>query len=151
MSTINTRVDCSPDRDFWVIAREVKRDLSRDLAGYRKFSWALHMHAALSGLSPADRRGALALLSAQRPGYDLAVTNLGRLDFPTQSGGLRFDALYGPLVNGFPFERTVSVLTFDGVMHFAFAFRAFVLDQATAEQLRARAMEILSQAHGCLD
>ena len=146
MSNHTTRVGCGSERDFWEIAREIKRSLVHGLAGDRKFYWLLRTHAALRGLSAADRRGALALLSSQRPGYDLAISNLGRLDFPTQSGPLHFEALYGPLVNGFPFERTVSLLTFGGVMHFAFAFRDFVLDRPTARRIQARAMEILEQA-----
>jgi NRPS condensation-like uncharacterized protein len=131
MSTVTTRVSCNAARDFWEIAREIKRHQVNSLSGDRKFHWPLRTHAALGGLSAEDRRGALEMLSAQRPNYDLAVTNLGRLDFPTQSGSLHFEALYGPLVNGFPFERTVSLLTFGSVMHFAFAFRDFVLEQTT--------------------
>lgn len=146
MSTLTTRVECAPGIPFWQVARQVKAGLVNALAGDRKYHWVLRTHAALSGLSPADRRGALALLSAGRPEYDLAITNLGRLDFPERVGDLKIEALYGPLVNGFPFERTVSMLTFGGVMHFAFAWREFVMSRAAAERIKARALEILHAA-----
>jgi hypothetical protein len=117
----------------------VKHELHAD----RVHLWLLRTTAAARALSPSDRRGVFDVLSARSPGYDLAITNLGRLDFPTHFGPLQVVELNGPLVNGFPWERTVSVLTFGGVLSYSFAYRDFVMDRATAEKIRNAAMHIL--------
>jgi hypothetical protein len=146
MGMSSTSVDCHPGRDFWVTARALNLGLKRQTGEKRAFDWVLRTHALLSGLTHAQRREVLGVLSAQKPDYDLAVTNLGRLDWPAQCGQRSIEAVYGPLVNGFPFEKTVCALTFDGCLSYAFLFRDFVLEPAQGECLHRLAIENLLQS-----
>ncbi len=149
MSNVVTEANCAPERDLWDIARDIKRELNRGSTDGRIFLWLLGMQSMVSVLSDADMLSALAEFTNQPVGYDFSITNLGRLDFPVRYGPLRLEAMYGPAVNTSEQERTVGITTFGGRMYFTFAFRDFVLDPVSAEQLKARAMARLGEATGC--
>jgi len=148
MSSVVTAVNCAPERNFWDIARDIKRELNRGSTDGKIFLWLLGMQSMVSALSDADLSSALDEFAGQPIGYDFSITNLGRLDFPVRYGPLRLEAMYGPTVNTSEQERTVGVTTVGGRMFFTLAFRDFVLDPVTAEQLKARAMARLGEAAG---
>jgi NRPS condensation-like uncharacterized protein len=148
MSNVVTAANCAPERDLWDVARDIKRELNRGSTDGRIFLWLLGMQSMVSALSDADMLSALDEFASQPIGYDFSITNLGRLDFPVRYGPLRLEAMYGPAVNTSEQERTVGVTTIGGRMFFTLAFRDFVLDPATAEQLKARAMAWLGEAAG---
>jgi hypothetical protein len=148
MSNVVTAVNCAPERDLWDIARDIKRELNRGSTDEKIFLWLLGMQSMVSAFSDADMLSLLAEFASQPIGYDFSITNLGRLDFPVRYGPLRLEAMYGPAVNTSEQERTVGVTTVGGRMFFTLAFRDFVLDPATAEQLKTRAMAWLGEAAG---
>ncbi len=148
MSNVVTAANCAPERDLWDIARDIKRELTRGSTDEKIFLWLLNMQSMVSAFSDADMLSVLDEFASQPIGYDFSITNLGRLDFPVRYGPLRLEAMYGPAVNTSEQERTVGVTTVGGRMAFTLAFRDFVLDPVTAEQLKAQAMARLGEAAG---
>ena len=80
--------------------------------------------------------------------YDLSITNLGRLVFPTQSGPLHLDALYGPSLGGNPEDIVLGVNTIGEKMHFTLSFTSLKLNASQAQQIRETAMSWLERATG---
>ena len=78
--------------------------------------------------------------------YDLSITNLGRLDFPTQVGLLQLDALYGPSLGGNPQDIVLGVITVGGKMHFTLSFTDLKLNSVQAGQIKEKAMHWLQEA-----
>ncbi len=148
MSNVVTGANCAPERNLWDIARDIKQELTRGSADEKIYLWLLSMQAMTSRFSNADLTSLLDDFASQPIRYDFSITNLGRLDFPVRYGLLRLEALYGPAVNTSEQERTVGVTTVGGRLFFTLAFRDFVLDPATAELLKARAMARLGEAVG---
>ena len=116
ITPVVTSVRLAADSDPWDLAREIRHRLSRDTTGERLLRRVLRMstifgeaHRAAAAGEPGDGPPPL------RPAdYDLSVTNLGR--FPLQPPGAPFlvEAMYGPMVNVVPGERTIGVCTCAG-------------------------------------
>jgi hypothetical protein len=76
--------------------------------------------------------------------YDISVTNLGRLDIPTQYGPLRLEALYGPALSvAGERHHVLGVTTIGGRLAFTLAFRG-----PSLEHTRRQAMQRLGAAVG---
>jgi hypothetical protein len=83
----------------------------------------------------------------QQYGYDLLVTNLGRVEIEQQLGTLQIAALYGPAVMaGVADERVVGVATLGDRLSLTAAFTATSISATTATQTLDEALVLLSDA-----
>lgn len=143
MSTAETRLRCMPGRDFWEMAREFHARLRQDAADENAFMMPL-----MFGAFSKDEIMEVAKAFFSRPvKYDFSITNLGRLDFPTEIGSLQVEAFYN-LVNSSEHERTVGVNTFGGRMTFILIFRESKMTPQAGGQLMADALQQLAEASG---
>lgn len=140
MTTVNTSVDCSPERNFWQVAREFKEKLNCAISGRKLLQDALLFQRFISQF-----RGQVLQVfqDVNIVNYDFSITNLGKLDFPTpKNGSLEVNAFYN-LVNTSDGEMTVSVNSLGGKLNFALLYRRAKMDSAQAEQLMERVVELL--------
>jgi NRPS condensation-like uncharacterized protein len=143
MSTVETRLRCTPGRDFWEMAREFHARFKQDAADENAFMMPL-----MFGAFSKDEIMAAAKAFFSRPvNYDFSITNLGRLNFPTEFGNLQVEAFYN-LVNSSEHERTVGVNTVGGRMTFILIFREAKMTPQAGEQLMADALQQLAEASG---
>lgn len=143
MSTVETRLRCTPGRDFWEMAREFHARFRQDAADENAFMMPL-----MFGAFSKDEIMEVAKAFFSRPvKYDFSITNLGRLNFPTEVGPLQVEAFYN-LVNSSEHERTVGVNTFGGRMTFILIFRESKMTPQAGGQLMADALQQLAEASG---
>jgi hypothetical protein len=72
------------------------------------------------------------------------VSNLGRLDIPTQFNGLDLAWISPPAVYAGNAEKAVEVLTIAGRMRFTLIYGAINITDETVEHLRVAATKILT-------
>lgn len=145
VNLVEVEVDCPPERDFWEVAREVKEAITRradDRYVFRSLVEANVMMDKLGSVIPPE----FVARSVTTVSYDLSITNLGRLDFPAQSGELQLEALYGPALGGNPDDIVLGVITVGDKMHFTLSFTEIKLSVSQAEQIREKAMRYLEDA-----
>ncbi len=141
-------VDCRPARDFWEIARDVKRQFAREVTDEALFRYVANVNAVVKAIA---KDLSLAIIEDSWPpsvDYDLSITNLGRLDFPRQYGPLQLEAMYGPSVSGIPQENVLGVTTVGRRMFFTFVVTDMGLGIPKAERIKERAMQHLAEAVG---
>ena len=77
---------------------------------------------------------------------DLAITNLGRLDFPKTYGGLELDRLIMQPGGAFPLvhvEMVIVAVTCSGKLSLVIEYAEQAVDTQTMEKIKNRAMEFL--------
>jgi hypothetical protein len=120
--------DCTPGRDLWDVARDAAEALSR-MRDEDLFA-TIQVQISLFG-SARNRPWGI--------GYDLSISNLGRIDIPAEYGDLRLEAIYGSIFpSASPEHRVLGVSTFGGQLRATFSTR----DRASAA-LMARGVELL--------
>jgi hypothetical protein len=137
--------DCSPGRSFWDIARDLMVTLKHTASDQNLFAPHLAMRDLLKLV---DDERTLENTIDHDVAYDLAVTNLGVLDFPQKYGTLELAELYGPTVNGYSSEKILGVATLGGKMFLNFIVAERVMARAEVEYLTSTAMQILRDAIG---
>ncbi|MBN1920858.1 MAG: hypothetical protein JW892_06415 [Anaerolineae bacterium] len=147
VNLVELSVDCAPQRDFWAVAREIKQSLARCAEDRHVF------RSLIEGNVMMDRLGAVVApefvaQSFLTVAYDLSITNLGRLNLPTQAGALQLDAVYGPSLGGNPEDIVLGVSTVGGRMAFSLAFTQLKLSRSQAEWIKERALQHLETAIG---
>jgi len=147
MSTVETRLNCKPGRDFWEMAREFQAQLKQDATDEKLFMMPLMFGEFARNFSKAEMAEVARIFFQRQVTYDFSMTNLGRLDFPSQVGPLQIESFHN-LVNSSELERTVGVNTFDGRMTFIFIFRESKMTPDEGEQLMAQAVRQLREASG---
>jgi hypothetical protein len=140
LATVETRVDCAPERDFWDVAREFKQKLTRDSRDEVLFFMPLMFSKIFTQIPAGDREMVMPMLFGGPVKYDFSITNLGRIVLPERSGDLQVEAFYGPLVNSSPYERTVGVSTLGGQMSIVFLFRRSMMESDRGRELMERAV-----------
>jgi hypothetical protein len=99
---------------FWDVARRATTDLAgvRTLDGAVAFTNTLYQ-AVLNGLDVQTA----GQIMASKFAYEICLTNLGNLRYETSFGGLKLDAIWGPVVfAGFEGAQTIGVTTTDGTL-----------------------------------
>lgn len=139
-------VDCSPQREFWAVAREIRQTLACRAENRHIF------RSLIEGNIMMDRLGAVVApefvaQSFLTVAYDLSITNLGRLNLPTQAGGLQLDAVYGPALGGNPDDIVLGVATVGGKMTFSLAFTELKMSRSQAEWIKEQALQHLETAN----
>ena len=142
MSNFVNTVDCSPSRNFWDIARDLKQQMAADIASGEMYNW-LAQTLQMVTLPPNLTAFVMNVFFTQPPGYDFSLTNLGRLNL---SHAENVNAVYGPLVNGGEQEFTVGVSTHSNHLTMSFAYRDFVLSKEKAEKMADLAVALLGEA-----
>ncbi|MGZ4384415.1 MAG: phthiocerol/phthiodiolone dimycocerosyl transferase family protein [Gaiellaceae bacterium] len=135
LSGTESRVDCAPERPFWEVARDLAAQLVRGRSDQRLFFGPLVLRALLPRLRSREIRQALLRFILGPVDYDFSITNLGRLDLPTEYGSIRLGSVRGPLVNASPLERTVGICTLDGRMSMTLLFRESLLSPEAGREL----------------
>jgi NRPS condensation-like uncharacterized protein len=148
MSTVETRVDCAPGRDFWQTARQLKQDLNEGTTDEKAFMMPMLFGAVFTRLSQAQIGDAVEYFFGRPVKYDFSITNIGRLVIPLQNGPLQVEAFYGPLVNSSEYERTVGVNTLGDQMNFSYIFRESIMAPQQGQLLIEQAIEQLAKAVG---
>lgn len=134
--------DCSPKRDFWEVAREIKQAIIRRTNDKYIFRSLIEANVIMDKLA-AVITPEFVSRSFMTVSYDLSITNLGRLNFPTQYGPLHLEALYGPSLGGNPDDIVLGVITIGEKMHFTLVFTDIKLSVSQAEQIKEKAMSCL--------
>jgi NRPS condensation-like uncharacterized protein len=147
MSTLETRLHCKPGRDFWEMAGEFQARLKQDATDEKLFRMPLMFGAFARSFSKAEMGEVARIFFQRQVTYDFSITNLGRLDFPSQVGPLQIESFHN-LVNSSELERTVGVNTFDGRMTFIFIFRESRMTPQEGEQLMTDALRQLAEVSG---
>ena len=145
VNLLEFEVNCSPQREFWEVAREVKEAITRragDKYAFRSLIEANVMMDKLGSVIPPE----FVARSVMTASYDLSITNLGRLDIPTQYGMLHLDGLYGPSLGGNPDNIVLGVITIEGKMHFTLSFADIKISVSEAEKIKEKAMNSLEGA-----
>lgn len=78
-----------------------------------------------------------------------AITNLGRLDFPTQYGSIELDRLMMKPGGGFPLASVnlvVGAVTCAGKLSVSIAYAEETIDTATVLKIKQHAMQLLLSA-----
>lgn len=140
-------VDCSPERDFWEVAREIKQYFKLQSADKPVFSSILELMVLTDDLAGVITPKFVAEILAEVE-YDLSISNLGRLEIPAQYGSLQMEAVYGPTLGTNPQEVVLGVSTVDDKMHFTMSFTDMTLTLLQAEQIKDSAMRWLAKATG---
>lgn len=145
VNLVECEIDCSPQREFWEVAREVKEAIIRqaeDKHAFRSLIEANVMMDTIGSVVPPE----FVAQSVMAVSYDLSITNLGRLDIPTQYGNIHLEGLYGPSLGGNPDDIVLGVITIADKMHFTLSFTDIKLSVSQAEEIKQKAMSTLENA-----
>lgn len=132
---------------FWECARAVKTDMTHRInrlgAGLNKYLVGLEtLHDKYDRLV-GDTEGAPAV-------RHLTVSNMGRLDLPTQYRTFTLETVYSPMVMVSPTPaNTVVLSSFAGQLEFAIISDTQSLPPAQATAIQQRAMAILGRMARC--
>ena len=151
----------SSKKSFWEMARIFQKKIKGTIK--RKdllFKSALKIHAIPPSLIDsfffqkyAILNDKLASLVLKASGLDkiifgYIISNLGRVDIPSEYGSLKLDTIYGPFIYSDPAEKYLSIVTLAGKMNFCFTFKESVTSRPIIENLRDTAMIYLGKAVG---
>ena len=78
-----------------------------------------------------------------------AITNLGRMDFPTTYGALELDRLIMQPGGAFPLvhvDMVIGVVTCAGKLSLVVEYAEEAVDTATMKEIKSKAMELLLKA-----
>lgn len=128
--------------NLWEIAQTVREQLQSKLSPALLFS-DVRDREMLLATRPSPERIHQGFL--QENGYDVMVTNLGKLDFDRHFGRLQLQAIYGPSVMvGMEKEIVVGVATHGEQMTFTLTYQSSEISDTEARQLQDLATEFLS-------
>jgi len=131
ISLVYTRLDCTPGRDRWEIARQASQSLA-NVTEEQLFSIPIVM------MQVADHPLTMPVVNFD---YDLSISNLGRVNIPARYGNLTLESIYAPTMNvDSPVHRILGVTTFDGIMRCTYTSR-----DPRAPDLTRRSLEILAE------
>jgi hypothetical protein len=141
---IHAQVECSPGRDLWEIAQDIQTKTQAQMTDHNLFGPMVGL-SQVFGSMPYSQ-ALQVILGDQSVQYDVAVTNLGRLEIPTAYGDLSLEALVGPLVLALKGETILGVNTLNSQMRFAWVGRSRTLDPQIASRIQHQATRYLEQA-----
>lgn len=146
-SGVRTYLDCTPGRDFWDMARDVKSSLLNTTSDENVFKPIYEFHEMIKSFALSDATFDFTE-APPRAEYDFSITNLGRLDFPVTYGALTLQAIYGPVLNSVIDETIVGVATVGGKLTFSLVSRPSMMSRSTAENIRDRVNHTLADVIG---
>ncbi len=144
-SGVLTDLDCTRNRGFWEMAREVKASMEAESTNEKLF-YTMHLFRQMIRRAQAGEK--TPFMDGHVADYDISITNLGRLNFPADYGALHLDAIYGPAVNPIGREKILGVATVSGRLTFTYVAPCRLMDRPTAEAFKSAAMQELADATG---
>jgi len=156
-SSLTAELKHEPGASFWDGARRIHGAILRALESADLFRMltaeALHptlldsLYFAKYGLITS--RMSSRLLSKMRwrgTSYGFSITNVGRVDIPTQYGSRTIESVYGPFVYSDVNEKVVGVTTVGGRMTFSLVCNAEAVGADVAMSIRDSTMARLEEA-----
>jgi hypothetical protein len=150
LTNLAVTVDCSPEHGFWEIARAARQELTRLATPERLLRGPLLLRT-LREMAASDRLIGPTASRDGRVNYDLSISNLGNLTFPTGFGGLRLEAIFGPATNALRGEQILGANALTGRLTLTLSTHEAVLDRAVALRILDDAIARLGKAVGRLD
>jgi NRPS condensation-like uncharacterized protein len=149
-TTVISMIDSSTGQDFWETAREIKKQMTNaknDPSFYDSvFGFKAMYQYFSSHISERNRR-----MTGMKIKYDFSITNVGRIDDTYLFQGdepllYSINAVFGPIVNSFPGEKTVGITTFGNKIRFVFTSFANEVSPSTANNMLKKTILILENA-----
>jgi hypothetical protein len=156
-ASLTANLTYDPRQDFWEAARLVHDKIGVSLAQtniFRSLSAELlaptlldSLYFSKYGLIKSRLSDKLVQkMNWQGLNYGYAITNVGRMNIPTSYGPYQLESVYGPIVYSDVNEKTVGVITVGDKITFLMSYNEAVVPPHTAEAIRKRAMDTLSNA-----
>ncbi|MGH7999690.1 MAG: condensation domain-containing protein [Brasilonema sp.] len=140
-TAIVTTDTITPDLSLWELAHSIKAQLNQKMAPEQIFAHLPNSEAFVSTLPSTDE---VVDMMETVNGYDVLVTNLGRLTIPQQYGEFQLVAVYGPSgTTHIDRDRMVGVMTLGDQMFFSLVYSELEISPAQIEQLQQKAMQFL--------
>jgi len=156
-SSLTAQLTYDPHQNFWDSARAVHEKIKDSLAKtniFRSLSAELLAPTLLDSLYFSKYGLIKSGLSAklvqqmnwQGTSYGYSITNVGRMNIPTNYDRYQLESVYGPFVYSDVNEKTVGVITVGNKVAFLMSFNETIVTPHAAEEIRKTAMEYLSNA-----
>jgi NRPS condensation-like uncharacterized protein len=145
------------DKSFWNAARIVHKQLKRSIDSANPFQMLSatlldptildSLYFSKYGIIPnVISKKLLKKMRWDKINYGFAITNVGRIDIPTEYGDLKLEAIYGPIVYSDVNEKTVGVITVGNRLSFVMSHDTDIVDTETATRLRDNVMKLVIEA-----
>ncbi len=154
-SAVKLQFRHDPETPFWETVRILDRSINKKLTEKNIFasqrSNALHPNLmdgiahAMFGDFDDDMAQNLAERMQNEVRTGILVSNLGRLDLPSQYGYLQLAWIKPPAVYAGNAEKALEVLTIGGRMHFTLTYGEMEITDTIVEQVKKIATEILTR------
>lgn len=136
---LNISLGKSVGTHFWKKAKTLQAHVSKQMDKLNPYEFTMIMEASHRSVHKLRR-----FLTYAKVGNDFMFSNMGKLDIPVEYRNFTVDTVYSPTVIGpFANPNTIITTTFKGQMDFSFVSNQDFMPQATAMQIREKAMEIL--------
>lgn len=136
---LNISLGKSVGAHFWEKAQTLQAHVSKQMNKLNPYEFTMIMEASHHSVHKLRR-----FLTFAKVGNDFMFSNMGKLDIPVQYHNFTVGTVYSPTVIGpFANPNTIITTTFNGQMDFSFVSNQAFMPQATAMQIREKAMEIL--------
>ena len=161
-SSFTAQLDYDPQQTFWDTARSFHQKIGDRLAKTNIFQAlaadSLHptlldsLYFSKYGLMKSKMSDKLVKqMNWQGINYGYSITNVGRMNIPTDYDQYQLESIYGPYVYSDVNEKTVGVITVGGKATFLLSYNAAIVDTHTAKEIRDTAMNYLSSKEATLD
>jgi NRPS condensation-like uncharacterized protein len=158
-SSLTARLTYDPRQTFWDSARILHEEIRNSLAKTNIFrslsaeflapSLLDSLYFSKYGLMKSRLSDKLVQqMNWQGISYGYAITNVGRMNIPTNYGQYQLDSVYGPFIYSDVNEKTMGVITVGDKVTFLMSYNKAIVAPRTAEEIRDTAMNHLSNAVG---
>lgn len=156
-SSLTARLTYDPRQTFWDSARILHQEIRNNLAKtniFRSLSAEFlaptlldSLYFSKYGLMKSRLSDKLVQqMNWQGISYGYAITNVGRMNIPTNYDQYQLDSVYGPFVYSDVNEKTMGVITVGNRVTFLMSYNKAIVKSHTAEEIRDTAMDYLSNA-----
>jgi hypothetical protein len=141
LTVIATAHNVTPDLCLWDFARSIKSQLNQRMLPDQIFA---HLPQIENFISTFPSPSSVKDLSWEVNGYDIGVSNLGRLNIPHQYGRLKLTGIYGPaLTTHYTNARFIGVATLKDEMFFTLVYSEWDFSPAQINLLQKKALQLL--------
>jgi NRPS condensation-like uncharacterized protein len=156
-SSFTTHLTYDPHQDFWNSARIFHEKIGDSLAKTNIFRSLTaeflaptlldSLYFSKYGLMKSRLSDKLVKqMNWQGISYSYAITNVGRMNIPTNYDQYQLESVYGPFVYSDVNEKTMGVITVGNKVTFLMSYNETIVTPHTAEAIKDTAMDYLSNA-----